>query len=151
MTKNLLHYTECGLKNVYLRNGYQRHDTPYGEAIAVHDVDGLHQAIGLHLVNDKPDLTGAEVCFLRKELDLPQAQLAQVLGVSENSVRAWENHRSKITKPAERILRAVYREHVSGDGSVTEMIERISRLNRDMYEQILEFEEGEDGWRSAAA
>lgn len=31
----------------------------------------------------------------RKEPDLSQANIASLLGVSESSVRAWENNRSK--------------------------------------------------------
>ena len=150
MNDALLHYTECGLPNVYLRNGFERHETPYGPATSIRDVEGLHRAIGLHLACDKSGLTGAEVRFLRKELDLPQSQLAALLGVSENSVRGWENGRSEITKPAERMLRVLYREHVAGDGSVAELIKRISHLNRRRHEERMEFEASSDGWMTAA-
>lgn len=150
MAGKLLHYTECGLSNIYLRNGYERHTTDYGEPISIHDLDGLHRVIGLSLVENKAQLDGEKIKFLRKELDLPQSHLAQILGVSESSVRAWENNRSEISEPAERILRLIYREHMAGDGSVRDIIEHICKLHRDLHEERLEFEESPEGWRSAA-
>jgi DNA-binding transcriptional regulator YiaG len=150
MAHTLLHYTECGLSNIYLRNGYECRTTDYGEAITIHDLDGLHKVIGLSLVENKPQLDGEEVKFLRKELDLPQSDMAQFLGVSESSIRAWENDRSEISEPAERILRLIYREHIAGDGSVRGIIEHISKLDRDIHEEKLEFEESSEGWRTAA-
>lgn len=150
MADELLHYTECGLSNIYLRNGYERRTTGYGEAISIHDLDGLHRAIGLSLVENEPQLDAEEIRFLRKELDLPQSHLARILGVSESSVRAWENDRAEISEPAERILRLIYREHVAGDGSVRDIIDHISKLNRDRHEEKIEFEESAEGWRTAA-
>ena len=58
-------YTECGLKNVYLVNGFHERKTPYGKAVSIDNVEGLHRVIGLHLADNKPNLTGAEFRFLR--------------------------------------------------------------------------------------
>lgn len=144
------HYTSCGLLNIWLRNGYERKETSYGQGIAIHDVQGLHKAIGLNLVQNKPQLSGAEIRFLRKELDMPQATLAALLGVSENSVRGWEKHRGKITKPAERLLRMLYQEYAVGNTSVRALIERLGQFNRDIYANGMDLEETESGWRTAA-
>ena len=32
----MYHYRECGLRNVWLANGFDEHDTPYGPGIAIH-------------------------------------------------------------------------------------------------------------------
>ncbi|MEG0379379.1 MAG: helix-turn-helix domain-containing protein, partial [Eubacterium sp.] len=50
------------------------------------DVEGLHRAIGINLVTHKPRLSGAEVRFLRKEMNLSQNGLAEILGVSVPTV-----------------------------------------------------------------
>jgi putative transcriptional regulator len=50
----------------------------------------LHKAIALGLVSTKPILSGAEVRFIRKFLELTQVQLAELLGVEAQSVRRWE-------------------------------------------------------------
>jgi putative transcriptional regulator len=144
------HYTDCGLRNVYLKNGYQKIDTPYGKGVVIEDLDGLYRAIGLSLVNHKPRLSGSEVRYLRVGLNLSQHDLARILGVAETSVRGWENHRTKITKPAERLLRALYREHVAGDGSIRDMVEALNQLNQKAYERKLELETTNAGWREVA-
>ncbi len=147
----MFHYASCGLPNVWLRNGHEVRETPYGRGVAIHDVEGLHRTIGLDLVNRKPAFSGDEVRFLRKELDMSQAQLARFLGVGESSIRGWEKGRQSITVPAERMLRLIYREHVAGNGTVRELIERMSETNREAYvAERLELEETQDGWRPAA-
>lgn len=147
----MFHYESCGLPNVWLRNGYEIRETSYGRSISIHDVDGLHRTIGLDLVNRSPALSGTEVRFLRKELDLSQTQLARLLGVGETSVRGWENGRQLITPPAERMLRLLYREHVAGNGTVRELVERLSHFNRQTHRAgRLELEETREGWKPAA-
>ncbi|MBA2591155.1 MAG: helix-turn-helix domain-containing protein [Gammaproteobacteria bacterium] len=147
----MYHYTGCGLRNIWLRNGFTVRDTAYGKALAIHDLEGLHRTIGLYLVDRKPDLSGAEVRFLRKELDMPQKRLAEFLGVSENSVRGWENDRGAISRPAEHMLRILYREHVAGDGSVRGFVERLAELDRRGHAKKLELEDTATGWRALAA
>ena len=95
MKSDLFHYMSCGLRNIYLRNGFKVKETPYGRAVAIQDVEGLHRAIGLHLVRNKKHLTGAEVRFLRKGLDMSQVTLAKCLEVGEITVRNWESGRIK--------------------------------------------------------
>ncbi|WP_201779592.1 helix-turn-helix domain-containing protein [Azospirillum thiophilum] len=86
----MYHYTECGLPNVWLANGVKPHATPYGEAMVIENVEGLHRAIGMQLVHRKPYLTGCEFRFLRKELDLSQNALAGYFGNDAQSVALWE-------------------------------------------------------------
>ncbi|PHS73539.1 MAG: transcriptional regulator [Cycloclasticus sp.] len=147
----MYHYTSCGLRKIWLRNGYNIKETSYGQGVAIHNVDGLHKAIGLNLVKNKPQLSGAEIRFLRKELDMPQSQLADLLGVSENSVRGWENHRVKITKPAERVLRMLYHEYATDNSPVRSLIEGLGQFNRDTYSNGMKLEETKNGWATAAA
>ena len=51
----MYHYTDGGLRNVWLVNGYEVRKTPFGEAVAFHDGDGLTQAI----CQEKLDLRSA--------------------------------------------------------------------------------------------
>jgi DNA-binding transcriptional regulator YiaG len=50
-------------------------------------------------------MTGAEVRRIRKALGLTQAQLAEQLGVAENSVARWERGEMGIRSTAIRLLR----------------------------------------------
>ena len=44
-------YTESGLTNVWLANGYTIRKTKYGKGVSIHDVEGLHRALARALAN----------------------------------------------------------------------------------------------------
>ena len=50
MTNEPYHYTECGLDYVWLRNGFKRHETPYGSGVAITEADQLHKVIARAVV-----------------------------------------------------------------------------------------------------
>ena len=105
------HYTECGLSNIYLMNGYEISETPDGSAVSIKDIDGLHKAIGKFLTSLKKNLTGEEIRFIRLEMLMSQTMLAFLLGVSEQTLRRWENDKISIPKPSESLLRLLYPNH----------------------------------------
>ena len=149
MEQGMYHYTECGLNKVWLRNGYTVHDTPYGKGVAITDADGLHEAIAMLLVNHKPRLSGGEFRFIRKELDLSQQALGDILGKDAQSVARWEKS-GRVPKMAERFLGALYREQVHGSAKIREIIERLNETDQRAYSKI-EFEETKNGWQPLAA
>lgn len=152
----MYHYTESGLKNVYLRGGYTVLEMDEEEAVSIHDVDGLHKVIGQDIINKSPALTGNEIRFLRKEMNLTQSSFAAILSVSEDSVRGWENDRTDIPGPADKLIRIFYSKHADGSDSLRQAIEDISRIDREEAanerNRRMNFEEGAEGlWRAAVA
>lgn len=145
---NGYHYTESGLTNVWLTNGYTVRNTRYGEGVSIHDVDGLHRAIARILAN-KPHLTGAEVRFLRKEMGMSQRGLGGLLGVSDQAVALWER-KGRLPKTADRLLRLIYVEHDKGNAPIVSFIERLNDLDRKDQERIIAEEAGE-GWQARIA
>ena len=139
----MYHYTESGLRNVWLENGVTQRKTAHGMATAIQDVEGLHRAIGRALTQ-KAHLTGAEFRFLRKELDLSQRRVADLIGSSEQTVALWERH-GKIPKTADRMLRAIYLETIEGNVKLKELIERTADLDRKEDERMT-FHDTERGW-----
>jgi putative transcriptional regulator len=147
--KDLYHYTDSGLRNVYLKNGYSIKKTPYGRGVSIHDIAGLHQLLGMELVCNKAGkLSSTEIRFLRVEMDLPQVHLASLLGVSENTIRAWENNRGKITRPAELLLRTLYKQYADLDSDIRQAVEHLVSLNRREGKLVLV--ESKKGWKTAA-
>jgi DNA-binding transcriptional regulator YiaG len=140
-------YTECGLRNVRLSNGYKVHDTPYGKAVSITDVEGLHRAIG-HAIARKPRVTGSELRFLRKELGWSQKMLATFLGVSEQIVSLWER-KGRITKTADRLVRLVYLEKADGNVRIAEAVQRLAEMDRVEHEGMT-FEKKKSKWLEAA-
>ncbi len=145
--KEFYHYTESGLQNVWLRNGFTLHETPYGKGVAIHDVEGLHRAIGKSLAQ-KSHLTGAELRFLRKELGLPQSGLAALVGTSEQNVSLWER-RGKIPKSSDRLVRLLYLEHVGGQPQIRKLIDDIVARDHEHVDR-LDFAERDGRWLEAA-
>ncbi len=104
-------YDVCGLPNVYLVNGYRVTRRDGDEYVSVADVDGLHRAIARHLVLRRKVLGPPEVRFIRKTLDMTQADLAKNLSVTSQSVARWEKGVCEIPGTAEKLLRAVFLAH----------------------------------------
>ena len=141
------HYTECGLQNVWLANGFVFHDTPYGRGVSIRDVEGLHRAIGKVLAH-KPRLTGAELRFLRKEMKLSQSAMAPLLGTSEQNISLWER-RGHVPKASDRLARLLYLENLGNQPQIRALIDRLIELDRDGHDQLA-FAEHEGQWREAA-
>lgn len=124
-------YIGCGLPDVFLRNGYEIVKTPYGEGVTIHGIDGLHAALGAAIVCSPEPLVGHEFRFLRTELDLSQAALAELLGCNEQSVARWEKGRSKqVNAPAERLLRLIYKEAKMGDKKLAPFLKTLQDIER---------------------
>ena len=143
----MYHYTESGLQNVYLENGYKTRKTEGGVAIAIMNVEGLHKAIGRELATS-PHLTGTALRFLRKELGLSQHRLGEAVGASVESVSLWER-KGRMPKSADRIVRALYLEHLDGNAHITALIQRLVNMDNQPEERLV-FSDTDNGWRMAA-
>jgi len=121
----MYHYVESGLPNVYLANGYEVIDTPYGAAVSIREVQKLHAVIAHSLVEDKPWLTGPELRFIRNYLELTQAALGELLGVEEQSVRRWEKL-GRVPRAADHAVRLVFRDLT--DSTSRRLPEQVRRL-----------------------
>jgi DNA-binding transcriptional regulator YiaG len=125
------HYTESGLDNVWLENGYTKHETAYGVGVSIQDTEGLHRAIGQWIVSLPKPLNGAELRFLRLEMDTTQKNLAGILGADEQAVRRWEKARTKaMNGSADLLLRALYSEYVNKSSRIRRMIDRLAELDQ---------------------
>ncbi|MBV5297585.1 MAG: transcriptional regulator [Rhodoferax sp.] len=143
----MYHYTESGLQNVWLTNGYKTRQTEGGVAVAIVDAEGLHQAIGRHIAA-KGRMTKEEFRFLRKELDLSQSRFAAWTGMSVDMVSKWERL-GRVPKMACRFIQGIYLEKMDGNVKMTEMLERLADLDREDDGRLV-FEDTSFGWKEAA-
>lgn len=121
-------YTSCGLPNVYLKNGYTQRKTPYGDTVSISDLEGLHDAIANVIVNRPAPLSGAEMRFLRNELELSQQSLAQMLGVDGQSIARWEKeHHANAT--GDRLVRIIYARTKWGDKKLAPLIDLLKSID----------------------
>lgn len=143
-------YKESGLDNVFLKNGYEIKESPYGELVSIHNMDGLHKTIAESIVQYSPTpMNDKEFRFLRIELDLSQRTLAEILGRKEQTVSLWERGERKVPRDCDLLLRAMYQERVSGSSHVKALFDQLSKIDREITR--LELEEKESGdWGIAA-
>lgn len=149
MNTSAYHYTQCGLDNVWLQNGFVFHDTPYGRGVSIENVEELHETIALALTEKPTELTGAEFRFLRSELGMSQKRLGELLGKDAQSVARWEKEDTN-KKEADFLIRHIYKQtKMSCHQSYVEMVDHLNRLDKDEYK--LEFERGDSEWHKAKA
>lgn len=101
------HYRASGLDDIYLLNGVVTEETPYGPMVTIKNLNGLHHAIGLHIVEKAEPMTGAEFRFLRKQLELTQAQLGKRLHVTDQTIANYEKGNTQLG-PADPFMRGFY-------------------------------------------
>ncbi len=145
----MYHYTLCGLDNAWLENGYQIRETSYGQGVSVHDVDSLHEVIAYNVIMNSKRLTAQEIKYLRKEISLSQVGLAMALGVSENTIRGWENSRTRISATANRLIRIIYLAKIGKDTEVLKIIDNINQLDDDLNNITLS--ENNNHWAAKVA
>ncbi len=112
-------YKACGLDGIYLLNGYNVHEHDGEKHVSITDIEGLHKAIGRHLVVNRKGLAPKEVRFLRNTMDLTQAQLADMLGNNSQSVARWEKGECEMPGTAEKLLRAVFLASLMSDAELS--------------------------------
>lgn len=132
----MYHYTQCGLTNVWLENGYKEKNTPYGKAVSIEDADGLHKVLALSLAKKQGRLTGKELKFLRVVMGLSQQGLGKWLGVGEQAVSLWERT-GKVPQAGDSLTRMLISEKLNGNCKVTDVIERINTVERILNQRIV--------------
>ncbi len=152
-TTNRYHYTECGLDNIYLLNGFRITPGPRGKTIHIENLEGLHKAIGTMLVSEKKHIDGREFRFLRHELNMTQQNLAALLGVNVQAIARWENEKTVIAGPAQRVIRLLYSEKMSGNQAICGPLERLAELDEMIADEPeIDFQQDHyEGWQPALA
>ena len=125
----MFHYTQCGLDNVWLENGYDVKTTPYGKAVAVHDVDGLHALLAAQLAKNPGPLSGKEFRFLRAWLGMTQETLAGLMGVTEGALSLWER-KDAVPGLNDKMLRLMVLAKTDGNATVRDAIERVNTVQK---------------------
>lgn len=101
-------YRACGLEGIYLLNGYSVETIDGEEHETITNIDGLHEAIGRHLVVTRKALAPKEVRFLRNTMGLTQDELAKMLGNNAQSVARWEKGQTDVPGASEKLLRTLF-------------------------------------------
>lgn len=146
-----LHYVDSGLDNIFLLNGFEDD----GESLIIKDMEGLHRAIGLNIALERKAPSGKELRFLREEMDMTQAEIGRLLGVSSQSVARWEKGQTESIGAAVFGVRVLYLMSLLPQEKVAEILidfaSRLDALNdNDETSDKVEFSYENHQWRDAA-
>ena len=98
-------YTDSGLDNVAIKGVDFPMDDAGEECIIIRNINGLHKAIAHGIVTRRSSMNGKELQFLRTELGMTQAQLADMLHREALAVSRWERGECPIDGNAEAVVR----------------------------------------------
>jgi len=133
----MYHYTDGGLRNVWLANGYEIKKTPFGEGVAFHNLDGLTTSICIALTKKAGVLTGSEFRYIRSAgLLLSQPALGKLMGIDGQSVARWEKT-GKVPKWADKLVRLVYLAQAQGNEPISSAVERVKTVERLVKQRIV--------------
>ena len=137
----MYHYTDGGLRNVWLANGFEIKKTPFGDAVSFHDSDGLTQAICQALAAKVGVLTGVELRYIRSAgMGLSQPALGKLVGIDGQSIARWEKS-GKVPRWADKLVRILYAGHIQGNEPICRVIERMKTVERIVKQRIVVQEE----------
>lgn len=131
----LYHYTDCGLPNVWLDGGVEVKETPYGTTTSIAALDNLHHEIAMDIIARANIMTGAEMRFLRIELDVSQKTLATMLKTSAKNIQRWERNRDDEVSngPACVALGALY-VGMRSDEEFRKLVQNVADIDRELAE-----------------
>jgi len=150
---NYYHYTECGLEYVYLENGFEFIETPWGKGVHVDSAEALHAELGRMVACLERPLSGTELRFLRERLEMTQEQFAELIGYKDGQqVGAWERGKSKVPRPVEAVLRELYLEAYPPDqpAGLRQLLAQLIRTV-DVKPVPVTLREQDDQWSSEEA
>ena len=99
------HYTECGLDNVYIEGMEPRVDDAGETVYSVPYINRLQAAIALSIVTHEHGMSGKELRFIRTEMGLTQAELANLLHREPLTIGRWERAERPISNNSETLIR----------------------------------------------
>lgn len=99
------HYTECGLDNVFIEEMKVIEDHNGDETVTIPAIGALHKVICEGIVGLQAKITGQELRFLRSEMGMTQAKLAEIIKVTPLTVSRWEREEHPMDDSAEMLIR----------------------------------------------
>ena len=97
------HYTECGLKNVYIE-GLPVVNDDGEEIIQIPNIQELHWLIAKDILESK-SMNGDEIRFLRTEMGYTPEELSEQLNMALRTLKSIENGKTKIKENMDLKLR----------------------------------------------
>jgi DNA-binding transcriptional regulator YiaG len=109
------HYKACGLDNVILEGVDMVQDDAGEKTMTIKAVGRLHKVIAAMVVQKPHALNGKELRFLRTEMGMTQAELANILRCESLTISRWERDENPINEAADALVRLLAEESLELD------------------------------------
>jgi len=91
-------YDECGLDNVILADLPVCVDDAGEDVVTIRNINQLHRVPMIEVARKDGGLTPKEIRFLRSEIGLSQAELAELVGRDGQTVGRWERGETPVDR-----------------------------------------------------
>jgi DNA-binding transcriptional regulator YiaG len=125
-------YKACGLDDIYLLNGVEKHESAYGRGISVHNAKALHREIGHYLIMHRKALSPKEIRFLRKEMEMTQEELGDCLGITGQTVARYEKGETEIPGPVDQLTRFCFAFYLMPQEERAKVMEEVMEAVKEM-------------------
>ena len=98
-------YTDSGLDNVIIEGVNFLADDAGEECLSIPNINALHKTIAHGIVMRRGRMSGRELRFIRTEMGMTQAQLAEMLHREPLAVSRWERGECPLDANAEAVVR----------------------------------------------
>ena len=102
---NTYRYTESGLDNVMIIGVNFVTDDSGEECLVIPNINELHKTIAQGIVTRRGSINGRELRFIRTEMGMTQAQLAELLHREPLAISRWEREECPLDANAEALVR----------------------------------------------
>ncbi len=120
-------YKACGLDNVIIVDMPVVEDDSGEMVIGIPNIKGLHMVLAHCIIVQPSALRGADIRFLRTEIGMTQAQLAEILHKDTQSVGRWERGECPVDQTAEILIRKLVTEKLQLETRLT--VEELSKFS----------------------
>lgn len=94
----------------------------------------LHRVIGQVICEkNKGLLTGDEIRFLRKTMDMKANELAQIMGTDVSTISRWENNKKDIGDGNDRLLRMVFIHRLPYSTTLPDTVETLKGIPKKRH------------------
>lgn len=133
------HYTQCGLDNVYLKDGFHITRTSKGNVVSIENPRGLEKAIADSLASLDRRLSARELRFMRTHLGYSQSKLAELLQVSTIAVKKWESGENPLPGTTDTVIKTMFKEREQNMAALFEVLENRGSGDQETDSNDLEF------------
>lgn len=140
-------YPAGPLSNVYLTNGYEEIDTPFGRGFSYRAPKELERALCVAVITKPSRLAAAEILYLRLRADWRQEDVAEKLHVQGQTVSLWERGKQRIPAALDEVLRMRFIEEGAKHAGVGRVLLTWAQLDvlvreKGSFSYVATFEDG---------